>query len=303
MSTTTPSIEPNCDIQPGCDAIDLIIQPRDKDLGGFSVRRTLPTTERKMVGPWIFFDHMGPAEFAAGKGISVRPHPHINLATVTYLFEGEILHRDSLGSYQTITPGDVNLMVAGQGITHSERERPEVTAVPHRLHGLQLWLALPEADEEIAPAFYHYPSASIPAANIDGVAVRVLMGSAYGHTSPVKTYAQTLYIEAELTAGQSLTLPNCAERAIYVAKGELQLKDTTVPEHAMVILHATEGVVITARADSRIALIGGETMNKRFIEWNFISSRKERIEQAKQDWQAGRFAKVVGDEDEFIPYP
>lgn len=303
MSTNTNITGADCDINSGCGAIDLLIQPRDKDLGGFSVRRSLPTKERKMVGPWIFFDHMGPAEFAAGKGISVRPHPHINLATVTYLFEGEILHRDSLGSYQTITPGDINLMVAGRGITHSERERPEVTATAHRLHGLQLWLALPEADEEIAPAFYHYPGASIPAASIDGVAVRVLMGSAYGYTSPVKTYAQTLYVEAELKAGQSLTLPNCAERAIYVAKGELQLKDTTVPEHAMVILHAAEGVVITANADSRIALIGGESMNKRYIEWNFISSRKERIEQAKQDWQAGRFAKVVGDEDEFIPYP
>ncbi|WP_445767180.1 pirin family protein [Rheinheimera sp.] len=303
MSNHSSNNDSDCEIQQGCDAIDIIIQPRDKDLGGFSVRRTLPTQARKMVGPWIFFDHMGPADFAAGKGISVRPHPHINLATVTYLFDGEILHRDSLGSYQTITPGDINLMVAGCGITHSERERPEVTATAHRLHGLQLWLALPEADEEIAPAFYHYPGAGIPAASIDGVAVRVLMGSAYGYTSPVKTYAQTLYVEAELKAGQTLTLPNCAERAIYVAKGELQLKDTTVPEHAMVILHAAEGVVITANADSRIALIGGESMNKRYIEWNFISSRKERIEQAKQDWQAGRFAKVVGDEDEFIPYP
>ncbi|MBZ9611640.1 pirin family protein [Rheinheimera maricola] len=303
MSTETSNNNANCDTDSGCGAIDLLIQPRDKDLGGFSVRRTLPTQQRKMVGPWIFFDHMGPAEFAAGKGISVRPHPHINLATVTYLFEGEILHRDSLGSYQTITPGDINLMVAGSGITHSERERPEVTATAHRLHGLQLWLALPEADEEIAPAFYHYPATSIPALNINGVAVRVLMGSAYGATSPVKTYAQTLYVEAELTAGQSLNLPTCAERAIYVAKGALQLKDTTVPEHAMVILNSVEGVVITASADSRIALIGGESMNQRYIEWNFISSRKERIEQAKQDWQAGRFAKVVGDEDEFIPYP
>ena len=303
MSTETKTDEADCDIGTGCGAIALLIQPRDKDLGGFSVRRTLPTKERKMVGPWIFFDHMGPAEFAAGSGINVRPHPHINLATVTYLFEGEILHRDCLGSYQTITPGDINLMVAGRGITHSERERPEVTASAHRLHGLQLWLALPEADEEIAPAFYHYPSASIPAININGVAVRVLMGSAYGHTSPVKTYAETLYVEAHLKAGQSLRLPDCAERGIYVASGQLQLKDTPVPEHGMVVLHDVAGVSITATADSRIAIIGGQSMNKRFIEWNFISSRKERIEQAKQDWQAGRFAKVVGDEDEFIPYP
>ena len=303
MSIETDSKMAECDVKAGCDAIEVIIQPREKDLGGFSVRRTLPTKTRKMVGPWIFFDHMGPAEFAAGDGINVRPHPHINLATVTYLFEGEILHRDSLGSLQAIRPGDINLMVAGAGITHSERERPEVTAVPHRLHGLQLWLALPEAQEEIAPAFYHYPAASIPAAEINGVAVRVLMGSAYGLTSPVKTYAQTLYLEADLKAGQRLTLPNCAERAIYVASGQLQLNDTQVPEHAMLILRPADHVEIFAPATSRIALIGGESMNKRYIEWNFISSRKERIEQAKQDWQAGRFAKVVGDEDEFIPYP
>ncbi|MDP5149648.1 pirin family protein [Rheinheimera baltica] len=303
MSTTERLNDSNCKLTAGCSAVALIIEPREKDLGGFSVRRTLPTQQQKMVGPWIFFDHMGPAEFAAGDGIKVRPHPHINLATVTYLFEGEILHRDSLGSYQAIKPGDINLMVAGSGIVHSERERPEVTASAHRLHGLQLWLALPEADEEIDPAFYHYPSADIPASHINGVAVRVLMGSAYGFTSPVKTYAQTLYVEAFLQAGQRLTLPDCAERAVYVASGALQLQDTAVPEHTMVVLHQAADVVIEATADSRIAIIGGESMSKRYIEWNFISSRKERIEQAKQQWQAGEFARVVGDEEEFIPYP
>jgi redox-sensitive bicupin YhaK (pirin superfamily) len=303
MSTEQKVNELECAVNTGVDAIDIIIQPRDKDLGGFSVRRCLPTRERKMVGPWIFFDHMGPANFAAGDGINVRPHPHINLATVTYLFDGEILHRDSLGSYQTIVPGDINLMVAGSGITHSERERAEVNAVAHTLHGLQLWLVLPQAEEEIAPAFYHYPSASIPALSIDGVALRVLMGSAYGQTSPVKTFAQTLYIEAHLKAGQTLTLPDCAERAVYVASGAVKLQHNVVPEHAMAILTAASGVRIQAIEDSRIALIGGEPMGKRFIEWNFVSSRKQRIEQAKQDWQAGRFAKVIGDEEEFIPYP
>jgi len=303
MSIETKETESECSVNQGCDAIELIIQPRAKDLGGFSVRRTLPTKERKMVGPWIFFDHMGPANFPAGSGINVRPHPHINLATVTYLFEGEILHRDSLGSYATITPGDINLMVAGRGITHSERERPEVKDVDHTLHGLQLWLALPEKDEEIDPAFYHYPSASIPAATIDGVPLRVLMGSAYGLTSPVLTYAETLYVEAHLQAGQTLALPNSEERAIYVAKGSLKIKDSIIPEFAMVILSAADGVVIEAAEESRIALIGGEKMAKRYIEWNFISSRKERIEQAKQDWRAGNFPTVVGDEEEFIPYP
>jgi redox-sensitive bicupin YhaK (pirin superfamily) len=303
MSIETKSIESECDIEKGCDAIELIIKPRAKDLGEFSVRRTLPTKDRKTVGPWIFFDHMGPATFSAGSGINVRPHPHINLATVTYLFEGEILHRDSVGSYAVITPGDINLMVAGRGIVHSERERDEVKNVEHNLHGLQLWLALPEEYEEVAPAFYHYPSASIPATTVNGVPLRVLMGSAYGLTSPVLTYADTLYVEAHMQAGQKLELVNSEERAIYVAKGGLTIKGTVIPEFAMVVLSSEDEVVIEATTESRIALIGGEKMSKRFIEWNFISSRKERVEQAKQDWLAGNFPTVIGDDKEFIPLP
>ena len=213
MSNLTADLQQQCDARP-CDGLELLIQPRDKDLGGFSVRRVLPTRERTMVGPWIFFDHMGPAEFPAGTGINVRPHPHINIATVTYLFEGEILHRDSLGSLQGIGPGDINLMVAGRGIVHSERERPEVTAQAHQLHGLQLWLALPEEDEEVKPAFHHYPAADIPALEVDGVPLRVMMGSAYGVTSPVRVFAETLYVEAHLQPGQSIVLPGAAERAV-----------------------------------------------------------------------------------------
>jgi len=303
MSIEKEDFELECDTERGCEAIDIIIKPREKDLGEFMVRRTLPTSQRKTVGPWIFFDHMGPANFPAGSGVNVRPHPHINLATVTYLFDGEILHRDSIGSYATITPGDINLMVAGKGITHSERERPEVKNVPHTLHGLQLWLALPEEDEEIEPAFYHYPSASIPSVTVEGVPLRVLMGTAYGFTSPVKTYAETLYVEAHMQIVQSLTFATVDECAIYVAKGSLKIKDTVIPEFSMVILSAADDVVVDATADSRIALIGGEKIGKRFIEWNFISSRKERVEQAKRDWQAGAFPKVIGDEDEFIPLP
>jgi redox-sensitive bicupin YhaK (pirin superfamily) len=303
MSNEAQKLEMHSDMSKGNIAIELIIRPRTKELGEFSVRRTLPTKERKMVGPWIFFDHMGPANFPAGSGINVRPHPHINLATVTYLFEGEILHRDSLGSYATISPGDINLMVAGRGIVHSERERPEVKNAEHTLHGLQLWLALPEKDEEIEPAFYHYPAASIPSLTLNGVPLRVLMGSAYGLSSPVKTYAETLYVEAHLQGGQKLQLPQCEERAIYVAKGQLVINDTVIPEFSMVVLSAAENVIVEATEESRIALIGGEKMTKRFIEWNFISSRKDRVEQAKQDWQAGNFPKVVGDEEEFIPYP
>jgi len=303
MSNEALRIEQECDFSQGCDAIELIIQPRDTDLGGFFVRRVLPSARRRMVGPWIFFDHMGPAAFAAGKGINVRPHPHVNLATVTYLFEGEILHRDSLGSLQPIRPGDINLMVAGRGIVHSERERPEVTAVAHKLHGLQLWLALPEADEEIEPAFYHYPGARIPAVTVGDVPVRVMIGSAYGVTSPVKTFAETLYVEARLQPGQTLLLPDAEERAVYVASGSLRARDDVIPEHALAVFSPEKSVVLEAVSESRIGIIGGERMSPRFIEWNFVSSRKARIEQAKADWQAQRFPKVPGDEEEFIPLP
>ncbi|MBA4741504.1 MAG: pirin family protein [Azoarcus sp.] len=303
MSNETRQVERECEEHAGCGAVLHVLRPREKDLGEFSVRRLLPTIGHKAVGPWVFFDHMGPADFPPGKGIAVRPHPHINLATVTYLFEGEILHRDSLGSLQAIRPGDINLMVAGRGIVHSERERPEVTTVPHRLHGLQLWLALPEADEECEPAFLHYPSDDIPSVDVDGVPVRVMMGSAFGASSPVRTFAKTLYIEAHLQPGQRLVLPPADERALYVAQGALAAGDTRIDEHAMAILDATPGVVVEALAPSRIALIGGEALGPRFIDWNFVSSRKERIEQARENWRAGRFPKVPGDEEEYIPLP
>ena len=302
MSTTDSQLETECTVQQGCDAIELVIEPKAKDLGGFTVRRSLPVRQRRSIGPWLFFDEMGAAEFAAGSGINVRPHPHVNLATVTYLFEGEILHRDSLGSHQAITPGAINLMVAGKGIVHSERERPEVTAQPHRLHGLQLWMALPEADEETDPAFYHYPASSIPGIVVDGVPVRVLIGSAYGLTSPVKTFYQTLYLEAELQAGQSLVLPDSPERGLYLVSGAVQLQDTKLEAHQLLVLGAVKGVRLTATEPCRLALIGGEAIGSRFMEWNFVSSRKERIEQAKQDWREGRFPPVPGDEGEFIPY-
>lgn len=303
MSTSDQTSEDDCPSSAGCGAIEQVLQPREKDLGGFSVRRLLPTARRRMVGPWIFFDHMGPADFPAGKGINVRPHPHINLATVTYLFEGEILHRDSLGSEQAIRPGDINLMVAGRGIVHSERERPEVTARAHRLHGLQLWLALPEAEEECEPAFLHYPSEDIPRVEIGGVPLRVMMGAAFGVSSPVRSIAGALYVEAHLLAGQRLVLPEAAERALYVAEGELTARDVALPEHAMAILDGTPGVEVEAVTESRIALIGGDPVGERFIDWNFVSSRKARIAQARDDWQAGRFPTVPGDEEEFIPLP
>lgn len=304
MSNQQQELVQECSERSGCDAIEHILLPHVKDLGGFSVRRLLPTVQRKMVGPWIFFDHMGPAEFAAGSGINVRPHPHINIATVTYLFEGEILHRDSLGSEQVIQPGDINLMVTGKGMTHSERERPELSARAHRLHGLQLWLALPEADEECEPEFLHYPQRSIPTVGVNDVALRVMIGSAFGVQSPVKAFAETLYLEASLKQGQRFHLPAlAAERAVYVASGSLRAHSSNIETYAMAVLKEGAEIELEAITDARIAVIGGENLGRRFMEWNFVSSRKQRIEQAKQDWSNGRFPKVLGDEHEFIPYP
>jgi len=303
MSNEFPELLSDCAFAGGCAAVQLLIQPRDRDLGGFSVRRVLPSGQRRKVGPWVFFDHMGPAAFPAGSGINVRPHPHINLATVTYLFEGEIFHRDSLGNALPIRPGDINLMVAGRGIVHSERERPEVTATAHRLHGLQLWLALPEQDEETAPAFYHYPGADIPRVDVDGVPVTVMMGSAYGVSSPVKTFAGTLYVEARLRAGQTLLLPQAAERALYCVAGAVTVGDTAVPTYSMAVLGDAAGVAVRAGTDAIVALVGGAALGERHMEWNFVSSRRERIEQAKADWRARRFPTVPGDAEEFIPYP
>lgn len=287
-----------------CTAIELMIYPKEHNLGGFSVRRALPSGGRRMVGPWIFFDHMGPAFFAPGEGVDVRPHPHINLATVTYLFEGEMLHRDSLGNELAIKPGEINLMVAGKGIVHSERQREAVKAGNNVLHGLQLWLALPEADEETDPEFHHYDSAWIPSTTIDSVPVRILIGAAYGLQSPVKTFAQTLYVEASLQAGDSLTLPDGVdERALYVAGGKLKARDSVIEQHSMAVLHSGQTVTVDAVEDTRLAIIGGERLGQRHIWWNFVSSRKQRIEQAKSDWTSGVFPRVPGDSVVFIPLP
>ena len=284
-------------------AISQLIPPKIEDLGEFTVRRMLPSAQQRMVGPWVFFDHMGPVTFSPGPGINVRPHPHINLATVTYLFEGEILHRDSLGFKQLIHPGDINLMVAGSGIVHSERERPEALLTERRIHALQLWLALPEADEEVAADFLHYPADSLPELKVGDVPVRVMIGSAYGVESPVKQFAETLYVEAELTAGQTLDAPAAEELAVYVAQGELEIDGQTVPEYSLAVLDTQQDITLRAAENSRIAIIGGEHLGPRRVWWNFVSSRKERIEQAKLDWAKGRFPVVPGDEEEFIPLP
>ena len=302
MTDETDAPQSWADIVPDC--VELVIGGREKDLGGFHVRRVLPFAKRRMVGPWIFFDHMGPASLSPGEGINVRPHPHVNLATVTYLFEGHILHRDSLGSNALIAPGDINLMVSGHGITHSERENPQTLNTPRRLDGLQLWLALPAAVEEMDPAFFHYDAAQIPEFSNDGVSARVLMGQAFGLTSPVQTYAQTLYVEVRLKMGRDLQVPmGVAERAIYVCSGTLGVEGMTLNTYSMAVLKPGAFVQLKALEDCHFVIIGGENIGERHIFWNFVSSRPERLEQAKADWKAGRFPKVPGDDVEFIPLP
>jgi redox-sensitive bicupin YhaK (pirin superfamily) len=281
----------------------MVIEPHTKDLGGLTVRRCLPSPQRKMIGPFIFFDHAGPAHFKPGEGLDVRPHPHINLATITYVFEGEILHRDNLGMIQPIRPGEINLMVAGKGIVHSERTGPELRAAGHNLHALQLWIALPEEDEECEPAFHHYGSDELPTLDKDGVALRVMIGEAYGLKSPVRTFSPTLYIEASLESGATLSLPDhISERGLYLISGQVRMKDHIIDPHQMIAFDQTDGISLTAVENTRLALVGGEPLGKRKIWWNFVSSRPERIEQAKQDWQQNRFAPVP-EETEFIPLP
>jgi redox-sensitive bicupin YhaK (pirin superfamily) len=282
-----------------------VIDARARDLGGFTVGRVLPSAARKLIGPFIFFDHMGPAAFPPGRGIDVRPHPHIGLATVTYLFEGEIVHRDSLGSHQPIRPGDVNWMTAGRGITHSERTGAGPRQAGSRLDGLQLWVALPLSHEETNPEFHHHPARDLPAVNIAGTQVRVLAGSAFGETSPVRTLSPLFYVDAAMPAGSELPLPNeHKERAAYVVSGSVECGNERAERGRMLVF--TPGATATLRAvsDARVALIGGAPIDgERHIFWNFVSSSRARIEQAKRDWREGRFAKVPGDEQAFIPLP
>jgi redox-sensitive bicupin YhaK (pirin superfamily) len=285
--------------------IDLTIVPRSKDLGGFSVRRILPSAHRQMVGPFIFLDHMGPATFAPGEGINVRPHPHIGLATVTYLFQGELLHRDSIGSKQAITPGAMNWMTAGRGITHSERTSPEEKDKLHHAHGMQSWIALPKTYEEMPPEFHHHPADSLPEWTQAGVRLKLVAGSAYGYEAPVTIYSPIFYVEAKMPAGTRLKLPvEYRERAIYLVDGGLRIGDTLIAPQTMTIFVQEEAITLEAEVSTHLMLLGGEPLcEPRFIEWNFVSSSLERIAQAKANWKAGLFDKVAGDEVEFIPLP
>jgi redox-sensitive bicupin YhaK (pirin superfamily) len=286
------------------DAVTQVIVPRSVDLGGFQVHRALPSAQSRMVGPFIFFDHFGPAVFRTGDGVDVRPHPHIGLATVTYLFDGEIVHRDSLGTAMPIRPGAVNWMTAGRGIVHSERTAAERRGGGEPLHGLQLWVALPAKDEETSPAFAHTAAADIPELREDGMTLRVVVGELHGMRSPVVTSWDTLFLEARLKAGATLPLDaDHEERAVYVIAGEIEIGDRHGPER-LLVLRPGDRVVVRAVSDVHFVVVGGAAMDgPRHIWWNFVSSRKERIEAAKADWKAGDFAIVPGDTTEFIPLP
>ncbi|HET7806056.1 MAG TPA: pirin family protein [Pseudolabrys sp.] len=288
-----------------CDAISQVIVPRTVDLGDFAVRRALPSARTRMVGPFIFFDHFGPAEFHAGNGLDVRPHPHIGLATVTYLFDGEIMHRDSLGTAMAIKPGEVNWMTAGRGIVHSERTRPERRVDGEPIHGLQMWVALPAAREEMEAGFAHHATAEFPVIRENGKNVRVVVGSLYGASSPVPTVHETIFGDVHLNAGTSLPLDaDHEERAIYVIEGVVDISGDKFEPGRLLVFKPGDAPTITAVNNAHFVILGGAPMDgPRHIWWNFVSSRKERIEQAKADWKAGHFDKVPGDEIEFIPLP
>lgn len=281
----------------------LVIKGRERNVGSFNVSRLLPVAQRRLVGPFIFFDHMGPIEFAPGQGVDVPPHPHIGLATVTYLFAGSILHRDSLGSVEMIEPGDVNWMVAGRGIVHSERTDASRRATAHRLHGVQSWVALPLHDEERAPSFDHFAAAQLPRQEENGVALRLVAGRAYGMTAPVPVFSPMFYLDFAFRAGGRIALPrDYAERAIFIAAGELVVGGAVHPAGDMVALEPDEDATVTATQDARALALGGAPLDggARHIEWNFVSSSRARIEQAKADWRDGRFP-AVPNETGFVP--
>ncbi|RFC68858.1 MULTISPECIES: pirin family protein [Mesorhizobium] len=300
-----PGNDPNPGDAFACDQIELMLIPRSHDVGGLIVRRALPSAKRRMVGPFIFFDRMGPAVLRGDQALDVRPHPHIGLSTVTYLFDGNIRHRDSLGTEMVIQPGDVNLMTAGRGIVHSERSPEELRGSPQAISGLQTWLALPEAKEEIAPGFEHTTRDKLPTFQTDGAQGRLILGELEGLKAPVTTHHDTLYADVSLDAGGSFRIPAVAEeRAIYTLDGEVSIAGDVFAPDQLLVFRPGDEIVVSSERGAHFMLFGGATMGSpRYIWWNFVSSSKERIEQAKNEWKTGSFDIVPGDEEEFIPLP
>jgi redox-sensitive bicupin YhaK (pirin superfamily) len=300
-----PSADPILGDRKSCDALELIVVPRVRDLGdGFEVRRALPSERRQMVGPFIFFDQMGPAQFLAGKGLDVRPHPHIGLATVTYLFDGQVMHRDSEGNALEITPGAMNLMTAGRGIAHSERTPSHARRGGDKLFGIQSWIALPQAYEETDASFQHFEAADLPVVEANGVWARVIAGSAFGQTASVGMFSDWFYAEVMLEPGKSAPLdPHYEERAIYIVQGEIEIAGESFEAPRLLVFRPGDRITVRANSRTRLMFLGGSALERpRYIWWNFVSSRRERIEQAKEDWKSGRFAPVPT-ETEFIPLP
>ena len=287
------------------DAIATVIVPRARDLGGFEVRRALPAAQRQMVGPFIFFDQFGPVVMQSGQGIDVRPHPHIGLSTVTWLFDGSIFHRDSLGSEQAIAPGELNWMTAGKGIVHSERTAAGERARERKIFGIQSWVALPKAHEETTPTFDHVAMERLPVIADKGISARIVAGSLYGASSPVKTHSDLFYADVQLQAGAALPLPTeHEERGVYVAEGVIEIAGQVFAAARLLVFRPGDAITIRAKTQARVMLLGGEPMEgPRHIWWNFVSSSKDRIEAAKDDWKQARFAIVPGDEKDFIPLP
>ena len=303
------SFFPVRDPEPGdafsCDAIEMMVIPNARDIGGFEVRRALPTARRRLVGPFIFFDRMGPAIMRAGQAMDVRPHPHIGLSTVTYLFDGKIRHRDSLGTEMVIAPGDVNLMTAGRGIVHSERTPEELRGSPMSISGLQTWIALPDGKEEIAPVFENTTSTHLPEFDADGVTGSVVIGAFQGLASPVRVHSDTLYASIKLEAGAKVQIPaDAEERAIYVLEGSVVISGDRFPSDRLLVFRPSDEIVVESERGAHFMLFGGASLGSpRHIWWNFVSSSKERIEQAKEEWRTAKFDIVPGDEEECIPLP
>ena len=301
----SPIPDPTLGDAASVDAVETLIVPRAVDLGEMTVRRALPTIERQMVGPFIFWDQMGPAEFLTNEGLDVRPHPHINLATLTYLLDGVIHHRDSLGTSMAIRPGDVNWMSAGKGIVHSERSPSEVRGETQRLFGLQTWVALPEAKEESNPDFIHHGVAELPFGEDGEIEMRVVAGQTHGLKSPLRTASETLYADVVMHPGGRFQVEAThVERALYVIEGQIQIGDDMFEAGQLMVLRPGEAIMVASAPGARLMLFGGDPMEgPRYIWWNFVSSRPERIEQAKEEWRRGRFDTVPGDEEDFIPLP
>ena len=285
--------------------IELVIDQRRRDLGGFEVGRVLPYAKHHMVGPFVFFDHMGPVDLPPGipRSVDVRPHPHIGLSTVTYLFDGEIMHRDSVGSEEAIRPGEVNWMIAGKGITHSERFEKARASGDH-VHGIQAWVGLPEKVEEIDPSFAHHAGADLPTFSADGLSARLIAGQAFGAKAAVKTLSPLFYVHWTLQPGAKAQLPaEYPERAAYIVSGEVEIDNRTYSAGHMLVFDPGAPIIFTAKSLATIMLLGGEPIGERFIEWNFVSAHKDRIEQAKADWRAGRMKLPDLDNKEFTPLP